>query len=162
VVSDQAMSSLAARVAAVEQQNTAIMNTLQTQYAQKVSDYEMQASQLRNDMKTLKAQVADVEQAFHQLSTLLQKQAANSTREASMPAEAKAPQTAKQTGYSVQAIIPGRAWLKSDSGDTVTVAEGDILRGVGRVVRIDPYDGIVNLDTGHKIITLSYGMGTDE
>jgi hypothetical protein len=60
--------------------------------------------------------------------------------------------------YSVQAIIPGRAWLKSDSGDTVTVAEGDMLRGYGRVTKIDPYDGIVNIDTGGKVVTLSYGM----
>ena len=60
--------------------------------------------------------------------------------------------------YAVQAIIPGRAWLKSDAGDTVTVAEGDILKGFGRITKIDPYDGIVNIDTGNKVITLSYGV----
>ncbi|MBV8803123.1 MAG: hypothetical protein JO131_09250 [Gammaproteobacteria bacterium] len=63
--------------------------------------------------------------------------------------------------YSVQAIIPGRAWLKSESGDTITVAEGDILRSYGRVTKIDPYDGIVNIDTGNKVITLSYGVSAD-
>ena len=61
--------------------------------------------------------------------------------------------------YTVQAIIPGRAWLKSESGDTVTVAEGDVLKDYGRVVKIDPYDGVVNIDTGSKVITLSYGVG---
>jgi intracellular multiplication protein IcmG len=60
--------------------------------------------------------------------------------------------------FSVQAIIPGRAWLKSDSGDTVTVAEGDMLKSYGRVTKIDPYDGIVDIDTGTKIVSLSYGL----
>ena len=59
--------------------------------------------------------------------------------------------------YSVQAIIPGRAWLKSEAGDTVTVAEGDMLKGLGRITKIDPYDGVVEIDTGNKIISLSYG-----
>jgi len=64
-------------------------------------------------------------------------------------------------GYSVQAIIPGRAWLKSESGDTVTVAEGDILRNYGRITKIDPYDGIVEIDTGSKTIALSYGLDAE-
>ncbi len=61
----------------------------------------------------------------------------------------------------MQAIIPGRAWLKSDSGDTVTVAEGDLLKGYGRVTKIDPYDGVVTIDNGNRIVTLSYGSGGD-
>ena len=52
--------------------------------------------------------------------------------------------------YSVQAIIPGRAWLRSDNGETITVAEGDMVKGVGRVTKIDPYDGIVEINTGTK------------
>jgi hypothetical protein len=67
-------------------------------------------------------------------------------------------QVEPQATYTVQAIIPGRAWLKSDSGETVTVAEGDTLRGYGRVVKIDPYDGVVAIDIGGKIISLSYGV----
>ncbi len=63
--------------------------------------------------------------------------------------------------FTVQAIIPGRAWLKSDSGDTVTVAEGDALKGIGRITKIDPYDGIVQIDTGRKVVTLSYGVSTE-
>jgi len=165
-VSDEAVGSLAARMTNVEQQNAAILNALQTKYMQRISDMELQNSQLRLQMQDLKTQVAEVREAFHQLSSLLQKEAMTANAPL-MPANAAHPaskeaKSAKETGYSVQAIIPGRAWLKSDSGDTVTVAEGDTLRGVGRVVRIDPYDGIVNLDTGHKVITLSYGMGADE
>ena len=165
VTSDEA-SSLAARLTNVEQQNTAILNTLQTKYVQRISDIELQNSQLRVQMQDLKAEVSEVKKAFHQLSMLLQKEAMTANTPL-LPSNSAGPtvkevKTAKETGYSVQAIIPGRAWLKSDAGDTVTVAEGDTLRGIGRVVRIDPYDGIVNLDTGHKVITLSYGMGADD
>jgi hypothetical protein len=59
--------------------------------------------------------------------------------------------------YSVQAIIPGRAWLKSDNGETITVAEGDIIKGIGRVTRIDPYDGVVEINLGKRTVALSYG-----
>lgn len=156
--------SLANRLSSLEQQNAALINTLQSQYSQKMSDLELQSSQLREEIKTLKAEITGVEQAFHQLTTLVQKEAASGAPQQGAGAveKHKRPENARQTGYTVQAIIPGRAWLKSDSGDTVTVAEGDTLRGVGRVVRIDPYDGVVSLDTGQKIITLSYGMGADE
>lgn len=63
--------------------------------------------------------------------------------------------------YTVQAIIPGRAWLKSETGETVTVAEGDVLKNYGRVTKIDPYDGVVDIDTGNKMITLSYGTNLE-
>lgn len=62
--------------------------------------------------------------------------------------------------YSVQAIIPGRAWLKSDSGDTITVAEGDSIRELGRIIKIDPYDGVVVINTGNRVVSLSYGSAS--
>lgn len=62
--------------------------------------------------------------------------------------------------YSVQAIIPGRAWLKSDSGDTITVAEGDSIRELGRIIKIDPYDGVVVVNTGNRVVSLSYGSAS--
>ncbi len=59
--------------------------------------------------------------------------------------------------YNVQAIIPGRAWLRSNTGDTITVAENDDIKGIGRVTKIDPYDGIVTIDVHGKPVSLSYG-----
>lgn len=43
----------------------------------------------------------------------------------------------------VQAAIPGRAWLRSESGQLLTVIPGDEVAGYGRVVSIDPTTGTV-------------------
>jgi hypothetical protein len=66
--------------------------------------------------------------------------------------EAKSP-------YNVQAIIPGRAWLRAENGETLTVTEGDLIKDLGRVSKIDPYDGVVEINTGTKVISLAYGNG---
>lgn len=43
----------------------------------------------------------------------------------------------------VQAVIPGRAWLKDVKGRLVTVQIGDEVPGFGKVVSIDAHRGIV-------------------
>lgn len=150
------------KIASVEQQNAAIMNLLQTEYAQKMSDYEMQANLVRGKMDELNKRMNRIEANLNQMTELLQQGASPKTGAViteTLPVAA-APMGPKVM-YNVQAIIPGRAWLKSDSGDTVTVAEGDILKDYGRITKIDPYDGVVEIDTGHKTIALSYGMNVE-
>ncbi|MDX1900924.1 MAG: hypothetical protein SFW66_02840 [Gammaproteobacteria bacterium] len=164
------VKQLTDRISSLEQQNAAVMNLLQTQFVQKINDADTQRSQMRNQMHELESHVDAMEAAFHQLTQLIQgsKGHVTQTKNNTLPtgisvAQAEnAEQQPATTGYSVQAIIPGRAWLKSDSGDTVTVADGDTLKGVGKIVRIDPYDGIVSIDTGKKTITLTYGMAGDQ
>ncbi len=47
----------------------------------------------------------------------------------------------------VQAIIPGRAWLRSERGELITVIPGDEVPGYGRVVSIDAASGSVVTST---------------
>jgi hypothetical protein len=47
----------------------------------------------------------------------------------------------------VQAAIPGRAWLRSENGQLITVIPGDEVAGYGRVVSIDPTTGTVTMST---------------
>ena len=156
------------RLASLEQQNAAIMNLLQTEYAQKMSDYETQNTSSRGKMEELTKRINRMESLLVQLSQIIQN-GRQTTMTGPLPSNMVMGSSATETtkvaepkiNYSVQAIIPGRAWLKSESGDTITVAEGDILRSYGRVTKIDPYDGIVNIDTGNKVITLSYGVSAD-
>lgn len=54
--------------------------------------------------------------------------------------------------YSIQAIIPGRAWLETSTGENITVREGDILAGYGRITRISPVRNIITTSSG-AIIT---------
>jgi hypothetical protein len=150
------------RITALEQQNTAMMNLLQTEYAQKIADTETQANAVRGKMEELTKRVNRMEASLNQMIQLLQgtnksQASVMSSAQAFMPNAVARPGEPRMI-YSVQAIIPGRAWLKSESGDTVTVAEGDYLKKYGRVTKIDPYDGIVSIDTGNKVITLSYGL----
>ncbi len=119
---------------------------------------------MRNQIQELNTRIAGMEVAFHQLTKILRgmnRPAAQSNNGMSADTMRVSSSSSSRMMYTVQAIIPGRAWLKSDSGDTVTVAEGDVLRDLGKITKIDPYDGIVNIDTGKKIITLTYGASGD-
>ncbi|MCD6039395.1 MAG: hypothetical protein K0S27_795 [Gammaproteobacteria bacterium] len=153
------------RITALEQQNTAMMNLLQTEYAQKVTDAETQANAIHGKMEELTKRVNRIETSLNQITQLLQgiskSQASNVMGNISTFSNGTTKSAEPRMIYNVQAIIPGRAWLKSETGDTVTVAEGDYLKRYGRVTKIDPYDGIVAIDTGNKIITLSYGISGD-
>ena len=50
--------------------------------------------------------------------------------------------------YVVHAIIPGRAWLKSASGQIITVTEGDSMDNYGKVIVIDAGNGAVLTSSG--------------
>jgi outer membrane murein-binding lipoprotein Lpp len=48
----------------------------------------------------------------------------------------------------VHAIIPGRAWLKTKDGSTITVTEGDNLEHYGKILVIDAPNGVVITSSG--------------
>jgi hypothetical protein len=152
VVSEPQVKIIVDRLATLEQQNSAMLQLLQTEYAQKIADYETQGNVMRGKIDELTKRLNRMDAALNQMVD---------SKQALVPPPTATPKVETKIGYSVQAIIPGRAWLKSESGDTVTVAEGDILRNYGRISKIDPYDGIVEIDTGNKTITISYGMNVE-
>lgn len=53
--------------------------------------------------------------------------------------------------YTVEAIVPGRAWLRMPNGMTQTVTVGDVIPGYGQVVSVDSMDGVVNTSSGKTI-----------
>lgn len=53
-----------------------------------------------------------------------------------------------EPNYTVHAIIPGRAWLKSSSGQILTITEGDKLGNYGTVAVIDSANGLVRTSSG--------------
>ena len=53
--------------------------------------------------------------------------------------------------YYVQAVIPGRAWLKGADGSALTITVGSTIPGYGKVRSIDPYSGIVSISSGIKL-----------
>jgi hypothetical protein len=136
--------------------NEKLIAQLGAGYAQKLNDYATQNKALQDQVQVLNARVASMETQMNQLVRALTHQ--NQASENNVPA-AEPQAFEPKTSYNVQAIIPGRAWLRSDNGETVTVAEGDIVKDLGRVSKIDPYDGVVEINTGSKMISLSYGNG---
>ncbi len=157
----QAVAGTQDKLGAIEQQVSKLANQLQIEYPQKMTDYENQTASTQAKLQELNTRVANIEAALTQITQLLQSSAKQQAPTITIPRSSGRSAESNKQLYSVQAIIPGRAWLKSDSGETVTVAEGDILRDYGRVTKIDPYDGVVDIDTGSKVISLSYGSGGD-
>lgn len=66
-----------------------------------------------------------------------------SVRSSSHKASSTAP-----SGYTLQAVLPGRAWVKKSDGTTVTYSVGDTLPNGNKVGKIDPDGGI--FDSSNK------------
>lgn len=139
--------------------NNQLVSQMQADYTQKVADVMQQNKQLEEEVQKLNASVTSIEARMNQLVQLMVKQQADAqqTKEES-PVQSASP-AAPKLPYTVQAIIPGRAWLRADNGDTLTVTEGDTIKDVGKVTKIDPYDGVIEINTGRKVVSLSYGNG---
>jgi biotin carboxyl carrier protein len=136
-----------------------IVSQLQADYMQKINSMSEQNKALQDQMQALNTRVATMETQLNQVVQMLMQEQRQATAPPAAAAPPASPAPEVKSIYSVQAIIPGRAWLRSDSGETVTVAEGDVIKELGRVTKIDPYDGIVEVNTGSKVISLSYGSG---
>ncbi len=179
--SAQASSSID-KLIQLQDQNTKLITQYQTESAQKIAEYETQNNELQGKLQDMALRLNALETTITHLTKALQDarggplannnantnsgQATNGASAGVMPADntqvvMARPMAAPKSLYSVQAIIPGRAWLKSDTGETVTVAEGDILKNYGKIIKIDPYDGVVQIDAGGRTVSLSYGATTE-
>ncbi len=157
-------ATMDAATAALVSENEKLVNELQT-------NAENQSKDMQNQINTLTTRVSNLETQLNELVQILTHGTAGASPSSltstttTMPTPAPTDTSASSddasvpVNYTVQAIIPGRAWLKSDDGEVVTVAEGDPLKGMGRVTKIDPYNGVVEINTGNKIVSLSYGSG---
>lgn len=116
-------------------------------------------TQLQSDMSSLRSNMDSMQQTLQQVNTQNQQltaQLAKAKRPAVMPKKIvhHTPAThevVRTMRYYLQASIPGRAWLMGEDGSTVTVAEGDNLRGYGFIRRIDPVKGKVFTSSGMTI-----------
>lgn len=158
-----------AAAAALASENSKLSQQLESEYAQRITEYQSQNKNLQEQVQTLNSRVANMENEMNQLIQTLTQQfqgGGTAPAAASTPVGSQAAAPVEQAGppprvpYNVQAIIPGRAWLRANNGDTLTVAEGDDIKGIGRVTKIDPYDGIVEINVQGRSVSLSYGNGS--
>lgn len=54
-------------------------------------------------------------------------------------------------GVRLKAVVESNAWVQTDDGDSVMVAPGDQIPGVGQVRSVDPETGTVQLSDGRVI-----------
>lgn len=168
------------RTAQLEAENAKLSNQLQAEYMQRLTEYQNQNKNIEQQVQALSTRVATMESEMSQLIQTLTQQfqaqnaggpvmttdvaAPGAATPTALPASAPMPEAvvgpAPRVPYNVQAIIPGRAWLRSNNGDVVTVAEGDVIKGIGKVQKIDPYDGVVEINVNGRVVSLSYGNGT--
>lgn len=137
---------------------------------QKLSAFEANQQDLRQDLNTVNSKlgtvtttVNDLTEKIAQLSQLMTELNAKldkQSQEIVLLTERTKPKlvkrkvvvkTAPRLLYFIQAIIPGRAWLIATNGSTLTVREGTRIAGWGVVKLIDPIQGRVLMSTGQVI-----------
>jgi hypothetical protein len=112
---------------------------------------------LQSGLKSLGLQIGDIQTALLNLSTQLAQandeiQALHVAQEKIMQKQSKTPTAGNGKSpkpiYYVRAIIPGRVWLTTPEGSTLTLGLGDQLAGYGHIDSINPDQGIVTLSSG--------------
>jgi len=153
--------NLAKQLKALSKQNVALADRVQVlesqvaQTAAQLSTYQQQAAKSQADADGLTKTVARVEQQMMQINNALQT-LVTAAKPTNMPQIRPATQSLGSTlpparSYYVQAIIPGRAWLKANNGQIITVGLGDSIPGFGQVTLIDPQNGMVRTNAGMAI-----------
>lgn len=126
-----------------------------------ITQLEQMQAQTQQNLNKIEQSVADLNQRVEDLAlstqSLSQTVATKLVEKTQIEKNEKAmvdqqnAEIRKQKQYYVTAVIPGRAWLASRDGETLTVAGGDYLHGYGKVKSIDPYSGDVVTDSGAVI-----------
>lgn len=136
-------SQIESKIDELANANQQILSELQNNYLKKMAALSQENKVLQEQMQTLSNRLVSLEGKLNKSMVKNQEVKMATT-------------SVDKSNYEIQAIIPGRAWLRSANGETLTVTEGDVVRGLGKVKRIDPYEGAVEIVTPDKTITLSY------
>lgn len=133
-----------------------------------VQEVITEMAKLRTEMDDLRSAVSGMRSSMQNLSEEMREQVALLSRQQQMiealskqQTQPKKPDTPKkvikkvlppQPLYYIEAMVPGRAWLKRTDGTTLTISVGDRLQSYdGVVARIDPITGQVLMSSGRMI-----------
>lgn len=115
-----------------------------------------QLSGINNNINNLNTKMANLAQLVNTMSMKMEQQSQQITmliaaREKPKPRPIVKRAVAPSMVYFIQAVIPGRAWLISTNGSTLTVREGTSVPGYGIIKLIDPNQGRVLTSSGRII-----------
>lgn len=149
--------TLSAPASATAKTNVTAVTNNDPQLAQALEAIQQQNQLLTQQLTALSSRVVGLESTLTQsnqaVEGLSQQVGALKKTDASpatsLPHLAQSLPTGPQ--YTVEAVVPQRAWLQTADGSTMTVMIGDDLPGLGAVVSIDPYSGNVTTASGTVI-----------
>lgn len=127
-----------------------------TDIAQQLSDNRDQIAGLKDAVAKNQADMADMQQSVNKSVESMEQKVTGLQKSMVVKKKSKAKvKVQKQIiAYSIRAIVPGRVWIESKDGATLSLRTGDKLEGYGVVELISPRDGLVVTSSGR---TIQYG-----
>lgn len=122
-----------------------------------VGNLNNKVQSLSSDVSRLNQQIETLNQSLQRTQTMIQSQSQEIARllaKASQPRYIHRPVVRKpviRVSYAIQAVIPGRAWLIGSNGSTITVRDGSVVPGYGRIKMIDSVQGKIYTTSGRMI-----------
>lgn len=120
-----------------------------TQLQNQISGLQGNLQQLKKSQQQLTSQVQEFNSQFKELTSQLL--TAVTKPSATTPGPQPQVQLMPYPVYHMRAVIPGRAWLEDDQGQSLSVAVGDRLPGYGKVTAINSQQGYVATNLGKVI-----------
>jgi intracellular multiplication protein IcmG len=132
------------------------MEISQENVRSEVGNVSQQVGVMSSNVNSLNQQVTNLTHALSNLSNQLAKQTEElnhlrATHYKKRVIKKNVKLMEPRLGYSIQAVIPGRAWLIASNGSTITVREGTKIDGYGVVKLIDSLDGRILTSSGQVI-----------
>lgn len=113
-----------------------------------LTNLKQDINQLTRIVKSLTEQVNDLQSLKSQRQAARAEQARQAGSRSSRSSE---PKNYVSDNMTIHAIIPGRAWLRTQGGKTISITEGDMLGEYGKVLKIDAPTGSVITSSGVTI-----------
>jgi intracellular multiplication protein IcmG len=138
-------------------QKLASMDMNQQNIRSDVGNVNNQLNTINTNITNLNTKISDITEALATLTTKLEQQSNQLALQMAACQKPVKPHhvirrvVRPSTVYFIQAVIPGRAWLISTNGSTLTVREGTNIAGYGIVKLIDPNQGRVVTSSGRVI-----------
>ena len=122
---------------------------------QEISSNRDQISSLKDAISKAQQDISSVGQNINQLTGVTQQLLVEIQQLKAPKIKPKKKVVKPLPIYHVRAIVPGRVWLESADGKSVTLRVGDSLEGYGTVDVISPRQGMVLMSNGSYI---QYGV----
>jgi intracellular multiplication protein IcmG len=132
----------APRLTQLEQNQSAIQESVQSLTTQ-INDLKSTISEQQGQMTSLRESVESLSKTVQTETALLQQLTTPKAKPAHPPA---------LITYYLQALVPGRAWLRGPNQEMITVSTGDTLRTYGTITQILVDKGEVVTSSGRLIL----------